>query len=150
MLELLMRKFILISFIAISVIIFSFVHKTYSTEKCTHECITCHKITNDDAVNLLKEALPDVKVNEIRPTPIKGLWEVDIESKGRKGLLYVDFSKNYIVSGAIIDIKTKANLTQERFSELNKIDVSQIPLDDAIVMGDKNAKHHIIVFSDPD
>jgi thiol:disulfide interchange protein DsbC len=148
-----MRKFILIFFIVISVIIFSFVHKTYSTdstEKCTHECITCHKITNDDAVNLLKEALPDVKVSEVRPTPVKGLWEVDIESKGRKGLLYVDFSKNYIVSGAIIDIKTKANLTQERFGEINKIDVSQIPLDDAIVIGDKEAKHHIIVFSDPD
>jgi protein-disulfide isomerase len=30
------------------------------------------------------------------------------------------------------------------------VDVSKIPLDDAVVMGEKNAKYKIVVFSDPD
>ena len=82
--------------------------------------------------------------------PVKGLWEVDIDAAGKKGPLYVDFSKKYLISGAVVSIKDKKNLTQERLTELNKVDVSKIPLDDALVMGDKDAKHRVIVFDDPD
>ena len=52
--------------------------------------------------------------------------------------------------GSMVSIKEKKNLTQERFTELNKIDVSQIPLEDALVMGDPKAKIRIIAFDDPD
>ncbi len=119
------------------------------------DCSKCHTLTKDDAATLLKDLIPNVKVLEVRVVPVKGLWEVDIESGGKKGPLYVDFSKKYIVSGSIVTIKEKKNLTQERAEELNKVvlsqdDVSKIPLDDALVMGDKSAKHKVIVFDDPD
>ncbi len=78
------------------------------------------------------------------------MWEIAVESKGQKAVTYVDFSKKYLISGSLIDIKTKSNLTQERFLEINKTDVSKIPLDDALLMGDKNAKNRVIVFTDPD
>ena len=81
---------------------------------------------------------------------MKELWEIAVQSGERKGLLYLDSSKKYFFQGAIIDLTTKANLTQDRMSELNKIDVSMIPLDDALVMGDKEAKYKVIVFDDPD
>jgi len=100
--------------------------------------------------NLLKERLPDIKVLEVRFAPIKGLWEVTIEKNGQKGIAYIDFSKKNIVSGSIFNIETKSNLTQERLIEINRVDVSQIPLDDAIVLGDKGAKYRVIVFDDPD
>ena len=77
-------------------------------------------------------------------------WEVFSESGGKKGLFYVDFSKKYLMLGSMVSIKEKKNLTQERFTELNKIDVSQIPLEDALVMGDQKAKIRIIAFDDPD
>ncbi len=119
------------------------------------DCSKCHTLTKDDAAALLKDLIPNVKVLEVRVSPVKGMWEVDIESGGRKGPLYVDFSKKFIVSGSIVSIKEKKNLTQERAEELNKVvlskdDVSKIPLDDALVMGDKNAKHKVIVFDDPE
>jgi len=44
----------------------------------------------------------------------------------------------------------KKNLTQERLEELRKIDVSQIPLNDALVLGDQKARIKVISFSDPD
>jgi thiol:disulfide interchange protein DsbC len=78
------------------------------------------------------------------------MWEVDIDAGGKKGLVYVDFSKKYLVSGSIISIKDKTNLSQDRFTELTRVDVSQIPLDDALVMGEKGAKYKIVVFDDPD
>jgi len=145
-----MRKFILIFFVVICISGLIAIRNTYSIEKSDHNCTKCHKITNDEVLNLLKEIIPDAKVLDARPSPVKGIWEIAIETKGQKGIVYVDFSKKYIVSGSVLDIKTKANLTQERFAEINKVDVSQIPLDDALVMGNKDAKHRVIVFDDPD
>ncbi|MFA4918562.1 MAG: disulfide isomerase DsbC N-terminal domain-containing protein [Thermodesulfovibrionales bacterium] len=104
----------------------------------------------DEAAVLLKDLAPDLKILEIRPGPVKGLWEIAVQSGERKGLLYLDSSKKYFIQGAIIDLKTKANLTQDRMSELNKVDTATIPLDDALVMGDKGAKYKVIIFTDPD
>jgi thiol:disulfide interchange protein DsbC len=106
-------------------------------------------LSKDDALAALKELAPDIKVLEVNPSPVAGLWEVDVESRGRKGILYLDSSRKYLIQGSIVDLSSKSNLTQERYSEINKVDVSQIPLDDAIVMGDKDAKHRVIVFDDP-
>ena len=114
------------------------------------ECIKCHSLSADEAGTLLKALVPDIKVLEIKNGPVKGLWEVDFESGGKKSLFYVDFSKKNIVSGNIFDIKTKTNYTKDSFDKLNKVEVSQIPLDNALVLGDKNAKNKIIVFDDPE
>jgi len=107
-------------------------------------------LSKDEAAVLLKDLAPDLKILEIRTSPVKALWEIAVQSGERKGLLYLDSSKKYFIQGAIVDLKTKANLTQERVSELTKVDTATIPLDDALVMGDKEAKHKIIVFTDPD
>lgn len=136
-----MRKFYIILFCIITVTTLSIAPNIFGVEE---------GLTKEGAQNALKEAIPDVKILEVRPAQIKGLWEIAIETKGQKGIIYLDSSQNYAVFGSILDLKTKANLTQERSIELNKIDVSQIPLDDALVLGDKNAKYRVIVFSDPD
>ena len=44
----------------------------------------------------------------------------------------------------------KKNLTQESLTALNKVDVSQIPLKDSLIMGDEKARIRVIVFTDPD
>jgi thiol:disulfide interchange protein DsbC len=104
----------------------------------------------EEVAALLKDLAPDLKVLEIKESPVKGLWEVSIQSGERKGLLYLDSSRKYIIQGAIFDLSTKTNLTQEKLNELNKVDVTTIPLDDALVLGEKDAKYKVIVFDDPD
>jgi thiol:disulfide interchange protein DsbC len=136
-----MRKHIVILFAAIALITFSNLPLLFADEE---------KLTSEDAEKVLSSVIPDIKVIEVRPSQIKGLWEIALESKGQKGILYLDSSKNYILSGSILDIKTKSNLTQERFAQINKVDVSQIPLDDALVMGAPDAKYRVIVFDDPE
>ena len=123
---------------------------TYSFETKGQDCAKCHTLGNDEAKELLKGIFPDIKILEIKISPMTALWEVFSESKGKKGLIYVDFSKKYLMLGPIVSIREKKNLTQDRFTELNKIDVSQIPLEDALVMGDSKAKIRIIAFDDPD
>ena len=114
------------------------------------DCSRCHTLTKDEAAHLLQNLFQGIKVLDVQISPAKSLWEVFSEFGNRKGILYVDFSKKYVFSGAILSIKEKKNLTQERFSELAKVDVSQIPLEDALVMGDPKARIRVIVLTDPD
>ncbi|MBM4135243.1 MAG: hypothetical protein FJ241_00220 [Nitrospira sp.] len=122
---------------------------SYAFSDKGQDCSKCHTLSNDEASVLLKDMANNLKVMDIKSSPIKGLWEVYIEISGKKGLTYIDYSKQHLITGAIFAIRTKRNLSQERLSEINKIDISQIPLDDAILMGDKDASKKVIVFSDP-
>jgi thiol:disulfide interchange protein DsbC len=122
----------------------------FGFESRGQDCSKCHILSKEEAGDLLKGLFPGIRVLDVGISPSKALWEVFSEVGGRKGILYVDFSKKYVFSGAIISVKEKKNLTQERFIELNKVDISQIALDDAIVMGDPKARIRVIVFDDPD
>ncbi len=108
----------------------------------------------EDAQAVLNELIPNVKIIHVKQSPMAGLWEVAIEMNGQKTIVYIDGAKKHIISpitrGEIYDIKAKTSLTQESIQEISKIDVSQIPLKDAIVLGDKTASNKIIVFSDVD
>ncbi|OGW43479.1 MAG: hypothetical protein A2Y66_02820 [Nitrospirae bacterium RBG_13_41_22] len=114
------------------------------------DCSKCHTLKKDEASTLLKNFDQNIKVLNINKSTAKYLWEVSIESNGKKGLVYIDLPKKHLFSGSLIEIKGKKNLTQERLSDINKVNVSRIPLKDALVMGDKNARHKVIVFDDPD
>ena len=122
----------------------------YGFETRGQDCSKCHILSNSEAKDLLANIIPGVVILDIRLSSAKGFWEVYLESGGKKGLLYVDFPKKHFFSGPLISIADRKNLTQERLTELNKIDVSQIPLDDALLMGDQKARIRVIVFTDPD
>ncbi len=123
---------------------------SYGFEARGKDCSKCHILSKSEAKDLLKKIIPDVVILDIRLSSVRGFWEVYSEQTGRKGLVYIDFAKKHFFSGSLISIAERKNLTQERLLELTKIDVSQIPLDDALVMGDQKARIRVIVFSDPD
>ncbi len=107
-------------------------------------------MTKEEAIEVLRVLDPDIKVLSVEHAPVEGLWEVAIDSRGGKGMVYIDFAKKNILIGNILNIATKTNLTKKKFDEINRIDPSLIPLDDALVMGDPDAKYKVIVFDDPD
>jgi len=111
-------------------------------------------LSADEARTVLKELIPDVKVLSVSQSPVAGLWELGVEAGGRKMIIYLDHAKKHIISpatgGNLISLKTRANLTQESFQKISKVDASKIPLQDALVLGDKSAKNKVIVFDDPD
>jgi len=149
-----MRKIILSVWInTIILLLFSFPEDLYSTSGCDEDCIKCHSITQSEASEILKTLkVTDAKVLNIEMSPLKGLWEVSFEREGKRGVFYIDFSKRYVVSGSIIEVKTTTNKTHERLSlaPVNYIPQYKIPLDDALVIGNKNAKKRVIIFTDPD
>ncbi len=107
-------------------------------------------LDKSEAKDLVKNILPDADILNITLSSAKGYWEVYLQSKGRKGLVYVDFPKKHLFLGSLISIGDRRNLTQERLTELNKVNASQIPLEGALVMGDRKASIRVIVFTDID
>ena len=107
-------------------------------------------ISKEKAAEILRVVIPDVNVLSVGPAPVHGLWEAMVQSRGKKGIVYIDFAGKNIILGNILDAATKTNLTQRKFDEINRIDTSLIPLNDALVMGNPMAKHRVIVFDDPD
>ena len=138
-------------FLSVAVILLAFLSShVYGFSQKGQDCSKCHTLKKEEAAAFLKSFDPKIKVLQIRTGPVKYLWEIDYEVNGKKGLVYIDFPKKHLFSGNLIDLRDKKNLTQYSLAEINKINSSQIPLQDAIILGRKNAKHKIIVFTDPD
>lgn len=114
------------------------------------ECADCHSLTREEAGKLLGGMVDNVL--NVEASPVRGLWVVDIMKAGKKFPVFVDFSKDYVLSAQILRLSTKEDITGARTMKLNEvqIDVSGIPLEDALVMGRPDAKRRVVVFSDPD
>ncbi len=110
-------------------------------------CLDCHSFSREEAVRLLGGDVDNVL--SVGMSPVKGLWEVAVEKGGKRWPVYVDFSKEYVVAGQIVQMSTRKNLTGSRMLSMNRIDVSQIPTEGSIVLGKKDAKYRIVVFDDP-
>lgn len=109
-----------------------------------------HAITKEKAEESLKALDPNVKVMSVKKTPIKGLWELIVQSGGKKGIVYIDETGKNIVLGSIYNLTTMTNITQQRFNEINRVDFSKIPLQDSLVLGNPKAKNKVVIFDDPD
>ena len=110
-------------------------------------CTDCHKLTREEAAATLGPAVDNVI--GVLPGPFPGVWEVDVRKGGKTYPVYVDYSRKYLFSGQYFRISSMENLTAARYGDLNRVDVSAIPLADAIVVGNKSAKKRIIVLTDP-
>jgi thiol:disulfide interchange protein DsbC len=110
-------------------------------------CTECHKLTKEEAGKVLGKVADNV-VGVVQG-PFPGLWEVDVARDGRIYPLYLDYSLQYLFNGQFIRLAGMENLTGLRYQDLNRVDVSSIPLKDAIVVGSKTAKKNVIVLTDP-
>jgi len=125
----------------------------FNAAGCSDDCRKCHSLTQQEVEGVLKEInLSHGKIISIKLSPVKSLWEVSIDDKGKKGILYIDFSKKYLLSGSIIELATKSNKTAESLQNIpiGKTDISKIPLHNALVLGNPSAAKKAVVFSDPD
>lgn len=116
----------------------------------TGECRNCHTLDREEAGKILSGMVDNVL--NVEMSPVQGLWVVDIQKNGRKFPIYLDFSKNFLISGQVLRLSTKEDITGSRFASLNAVtaNLSEIPLEDALVVGNPAAKRKVIVFSDPD
>jgi len=117
------------------------------------DCKECHTLSRQEVEDVFKKMnVQNLKILDVQMSPVKGLWEISVEDNAQRGIVYIDFSKDYLVTGSIISVTGKQNVTQQKAEELEKgrrIDISKIPLADALIMGDKNAVKKVVMFTDP-
>lgn len=89
----------------------------------------------------------EVKVEDIQPSPIAGLYE--IRSGAEVG--YVSEDGRFYVDGDVFDMTSKANLTEQRRQEGRLALMAGVSDDDAIVFAPAGAvRHTLTVFTDID
>ena len=143
-----MKIFVYI-FLVISFFSYAITAQAFMGEGCgAGECKDCHSLTKEEAALTLKSVPGEVL--DVKFSEVPGLWVVELDQQGRKIPIYLDFSKQFVISGSVVRLATREDMTEKRFLALNKADVSRIPLDDSLILGQADAAHRIVVFDDPE
>jgi thiol:disulfide interchange protein DsbC len=108
------------------------------------DCMECHKVDKKEIDVLIRKLNPALSVVDITLAPVKGLWQVEIDSsEGKRGAIFLDFAKKHIiVPNQLIPV--------EAIGKPRKTDFSKIPLKGSLVLGAETAKAKVAVFTDPD
>ena len=94
----------------------------------------------------LAERIPQLeKIDEVRTTPMPGLYEVRMGTD----LFYTDAKGHFLIQGELIDTQARRNLTEDRINKLSAVSFSALPLKDAFVTVRGNGKRKLAVFEDP-
>ena len=94
----------------------------------------------------LAERIPQLeKIDEVRTTPMTGLYEV----RTGTDVFYTDAKGNFLIQGELIDTKARRSLTEDRIAKLSAVDFSALPLKDAFVTVRGDGKRQLVVFADP-
>jgi len=95
----------------------------------------------------LKERMPQIQpIDEIRRTPMPGLFEVRVDGTD---IYYTDASGHFLLQGQLIDTRNQRNLTEERLQKIMAIDFKSLPFKDAITWVKGNGERKIAIFEDP-
>lgn len=87
-----------------------------------------------------------MKVDEVRRTPVPGIWEVRLGSD----LIYVDERGQYaFVNEQLVEMRTNRSLTQERIDQLTAVKWDELPLNIALKQVNGKGQRVVAVFEDP-
>lgn len=107
-------------------------------------------VTAAQAQEALKAVLQDVEVLSVEPSNIAGVWEVAFKSRGERGIVYIDETRQHIFIGSLIGLTTGINYTKKKFESINTVDFASISLKGSVILGNPKAENKVVVFDDPD
>lgn len=111
------------------------------------DCRDCHDLERKEVATLLQAKEDDIL--SIGLSEVPGLWEVEVAKNGKTFALLIDFSKEFLVQGQIFRLKPPSD-AKKAPQPPKVVDISKIPLDDALLIGKADASRKIIVFDDPE
>ncbi len=92
---------------------------------------------------------PQVQVIEARD--LGSLFELIVKEPSRgKQIYYVTKDGAYIIAGGNLITADKVNITQKRHEEVNKVNMSKLPLKDAMTIKKGNGAKKLVMFTDVD
>ncbi|MCB1859262.1 MAG: DsbC family protein [Gammaproteobacteria bacterium] len=94
----------------------------------------------------LAQILPDIKIDELTPSPVPGLYEVVIGQK----LVYATDDGKYLLQGNLIDLEQQENITQKRVSAIKAGVIQGLDETQMVIFGSPDAPYTVSVFTDID
>lgn len=94
----------------------------------------------------LLQQFPGAQISSVQQTPYSGLFEVYLDDQ----VVYVDANGQYVITGDVIDLKNRRNLTQARLNQLQAVKWESLPLNNALKTVKGNGARKLVVFSDVD
>lgn len=94
----------------------------------------------------IETAMPGAKIGPIKPSEIKGIFEVTIGAS----IYYVSEDGKYLLQGRLIDLENKIDLTEQKLSSTRKAALEKVGTDKMIVFKPKIGKYKVYVFTDID
>jgi thiol:disulfide interchange protein DsbC len=94
----------------------------------------------------LAKVLPEFKPTSVQPTPIKGMYQVEIGPQ----VMFVTGDGRYLIDGAIVDLNTRENIAESAQDKARLRAIDAIGEDNMIVFDAPDPKHTVTVFTDID
>jgi thiol:disulfide interchange protein DsbC len=94
----------------------------------------------------LASKIPGARAEELRPSPIPGLYEM---MRGTD-VAYVTNDGKYVIAGDLYDLKSNDNLSETRRRDARLKMLSDIPESEMLVFAPRDPKYTITVFTDVD
>jgi len=92
------------------------------------------------------KSMPDVKIESVKPSEVNGLYEVTVGST----MLYASENGKYILQGRLIDLQTRADLTEQKLAATRLSALEKLGQDKMIVFKPKIKKYTVTIFTDID
>jgi thiol:disulfide interchange protein DsbC len=100
----------------------------------------------DPRIALLKLLPAGSKLEDLRPSPIPGIYEL---SQGAD-VSYLTADGKYFLDGNLYDMGTRQNLTEERRNKARSAMINAVPESQMLIFSPKNPLYTITVFTDVD
>jgi thiol:disulfide interchange protein DsbC len=96
----------------------------------------------------LAQVVPEVKVNDIRPSPMPGWYEVLLGAK----LVYVSADARYVLDGTLMDIREQKNLTAKPAMEARATALKVLSDSNKLIefAPEGGTEHIVYIFTDTD
>jgi thiol:disulfide interchange protein DsbC len=92
------------------------------------------------------KSMPSVKIDTIKPSVIKGLYEVIVGAN----IFYVSEDGKYLLQGHLVDVAARKDLTEEKLSGTRLQAIEKIGQQNMIVFEPKASKYTVTIFTDID
>lgn len=94
----------------------------------------------------LQKKVPQIgEIKQVVKAPVNGLYEVITQDH----LFYTDDKAQFLIDGAVYDLKSMRNLTAERSRKLFALDFNKLPLDMAVKKVKGTGARKLAIFTDP-
>ncbi len=94
----------------------------------------------------LGQSMPTAKIESIKPSEVKGLYEVILGSR----IYYVSEDGKYLLQGRLVDIANRTDLTETKLGATRKAALDEMGVDNMILFKPKISRYKAFIFTDID